>query len=98
MERSLWRRREREPEGGSPSLLTLAMDFAAVRLDDVPGDGEAEAGAAQVLGSRHLVEKLEDGLAMGRRHATASVGHGEAGAAFPSFGPHRHCATGRRVG
>src|SRR4029077_2533344 len=60
--RSAHRRRGREPKVGSPPLFALAMDLAAVRLDDAPRDGEAETGAAHVLSPRHLVERLADPL------------------------------------
>jgi hypothetical protein len=40
------------------------MDLAAVGLHDAPGDREPQAHAAEVLRPRHLVEGLEDPLAV----------------------------------
>ena len=54
---------DRQMEGAALSQLALQPDLAAVKLDELPHDGEPETGAARLLCSqgldRHrLVESL----------------------------------------
>src|SRR5262245_15273550 len=68
-------------EGRAFSESGLHPDAAAVHLDDLLGDREAEAGAAFRLGVRvvHLMEVLEDARSVLLRNTGTGVGdsHGE---------------------
>ena len=66
-----------EREGRSDALGRLDPDRAAVLLDDVAGDGQAEPGPAGLAPDPrpvHLVEALEDPGLGGPRDADAVVG------------------------
>ena len=64
----------------------LHPDAAAVHLDDLLGDGEAEARAALGLGVRavHLVELLKDPILLVEWYAGAGVFHRDGEMAVPS--------------
>jgi hypothetical protein len=51
-------------------------DAAAVRVNDVAGNGEAESGAARLARSRgvHAVKTLENALKVGLRNSDAGIG------------------------
>src|SRR6187455_3151728 len=67
--------RQGEPEGRADAFLRLDPDPAAVALDDVAGDGQAEAGAATRFRTLArpvgLVEALEHAVLGGARDADA---------------------------
>ena len=99
--RPAWRNGERERR--SASRLGLHGQLAAVRLDDAPGDGQAETGAAAGR-VRHLHERLEDPRQVVARDSRAGVGdrnrdlvaaarrrHGDRAAG--RRGAHRRCVT-----
>src|SRR5262249_38711977 len=52
-------------------------EAAAVELDELPGEGEAESSAFGPLSVRRLLELLEDRLELLRRDAGAGVGDGD---------------------
>ncbi len=54
-------------------------DAAAMHFDDVLGDGEAQAGAAQLAGARGVdaIEALKDARLIGSGNADAGIGDGE---------------------
>src|SRR5439155_16638344 len=54
--------RQLEREAASRADRALDVDAPAVRLDDVPHDGEAETGRADVAALAGLHEALEDPL------------------------------------
>ena len=65
-------------EGRALAERRFDPDATAVHLDDLLGDGEAEAGPALRLGVGvvDLMELLEDAAQLLSRNAGASVGHG----------------------
>src|SRR6185436_10172983 len=69
--------------------LALDPDLAAVQLDELAGQGQAQAGAlvlARVVRS-DLAELLEDGLVVLGRDADAGVGDRDLGRAVGHRGP-----------
>ena len=72
--------REGERERAADAFVGFDPDPAAVLLDDVPGDRQAEtrpAGLAADAGSVDLVEALEDPRLGGPRDADPVVGDGD---------------------
>src|SRR5205809_683412 len=71
------RRRQREAHGGPLALDAVDRQLPAVREHEVPDDGEAEPGAAQVARARLVdtVEALGDPRQVGARDADARVAH-----------------------
>ena len=71
----------RPREGGAEAAaLTgggFGLDGTAVQLDEVLGDGEAEAGALHGLIGRAALEFVEDGLEVLRRDAGPGVFYGK---------------------
>ena len=59
--------------------FTFHPDAAVVDLDDVAGNGEAEAGAANFAraGRIHPIKALENSLLIGPRNADSRVGDGK---------------------
>src|SRR3954470_878992 len=53
-----------EAEHGAAALAALDPDAAAVALDDLPADGEADAGALERLAVVQSLEHLEDAVAV----------------------------------
>src|SRR5438132_14342502 len=68
---------EREAEGAAVVGGAFDPEAAAVELDELPGEGEAESGAFGPLAVRRLLELLEDRLDLLRRDAGAGVGDGD---------------------
>src|SRR4030095_12845202 len=65
---------DREPEGRAVTQLALDPDLAAVQLDELPAEGQAEPGALDLLLRRpHLPELLEHRLLILRCYADPSV-------------------------
>src|SRR5687767_14930872 len=93
------RRGNGEKESAAVAEFALDPDFAAVGLDDVFDDGEAEAGAALVAGAGAIdtVEAFEDAALRFGRNAGAIVGDGDGGALTIGFGGDGDGAAGRAV-
>lgn len=79
---------EGEAEGGALAGIAFGPDFAAMGLDDVLHDGEAETGAALFAGSRgiHAVEAFEDAVQGFAGDAGSVVGDPEFGAGGTGIG------------
>src|SRR6266849_5409492 len=77
-----------EMELGAAADFAFDPDAAAVHFDDVLGDGEAEAGAAEFAGARGVdaVEALEDARLVGGGDADAGIGDGEDDFGVAGFG------------
>src|SRR5260370_36281916 len=81
-------------DGDGEVELRAAADFAfdpdaaAMHFDDVLGDGEAQAGAAELAGARGVdaIEALEDARLVGGGDANAGIGDGEDGLRAAGFG------------
>src|SRR5437867_835871 len=73
--RSAWLIAERQgdPEGRAGAGGALDFDPAAVGLDDLAGDVEAQAEAAVVGGRDRSLELAEDALDLGGRQADAAI-------------------------
>src|SRR4051812_36918673 len=71
------RRSEREAKHGAASGPVLDPDPAAVALDDLAADGEADPGAAVGLAVVQALEHLEHALAVLGLDPDARVLHGE---------------------
>ena len=71
--------RQADDELGAAALLGLHLDRAAHHVDDIPGDGHAEAGALNAADRRGALalERLEDALRERRAHADAGVADAE---------------------
>src|SRR3989441_13142750 len=71
------RRRQREANGGPLALDAVDRQLPAVREHEVPDDGEAEPGAAQLARARLVdtVEALGDPGQVRARDADARVAH-----------------------
>src|SRR5438270_137864 len=77
------RRRQREPEGRALADLALHADLPVVRLDDRPGDGEAEPETRLPASTPHPA--LEDArMLLGRDPGTA-VGDRELHRVLPTL-------------
>src|SRR6476646_9244149 len=86
--------RQRERERRPDPLLGFDPDPAAVLLQDVPRDRQAQAGAAAPdAGPVDLVEALEDPALVGFRDADPLVGDRDDDLAVVSPGPDRHVAA-----
>src|SRR5438552_10896889 len=68
---------ERETEGAAVAGGAFDPEAAAVELDELAGEGEAESGAFGSLAVRRLLELLEDHLELLRRDARAGVRDGD---------------------
>ena len=92
---------ERHAHGeGATGSLVLDRDLAALRLDQTPGDGQAEArspAAVAASGRVAPVGDLEDPLELVRRDPPAGVDHRHRGRARLVAGLDRHLSAGRRV-
>src|SRR5215510_13489139 len=68
--------RDRERERGANAHLALDPDLAPVELDELPTQGQSQAGAL-LLGRAgpDLTELLEDGFLILRRDADTGVAH-----------------------
>src|SRR5512140_5747 len=68
---------QEDTEGAADSQLRVQLDAPAVRLHDLLGDGEAQAGALGAAGEQvvRAVEPLEDALSVLRLDAGAVVLH-----------------------
>src|SRR5687767_9527237 len=88
-----------EKESAALAEFALYPDFAAVGLDDVFDDGEAEAGAALVAGAGAIdaVETFEDAALRFGRNAGAVVGDGDGCTLRIGFGGDSDGAAGRAV-
>src|SRR6266849_5715374 len=92
-------------DGDGEVELRAAADFAfdpdaaAMHFDDVLGDGEAEAGAAELAGARGVdaIEALEDARLVGGGDADAGIGDGEDDFGVAGFGADRNLAARERV-
>src|SRR5262249_49806057 len=89
--------RKLEREATSPSDLALDDDAPAVRLDDVPHDGEAETGSAHVPAVRHLREALEDAVLLLGGDPGAGIPHGHDDARLGGPGAQLHPPAGGGV-
>src|ERR1035437_4658272 len=74
---SLRRQRQGDDEFGTASRFADDVDAAFMRLDDLLGDGHAEAGAPLFGGK----ERVEDPVDLVGGNATAVVAHAHGGAA-----------------
>src|SRR5438552_311955 len=78
--RSSWPDRKREGEGRAGPWLTLHPDSSAVKLDELPGEGQPEPGAFGLLvRGADLTELLEDRLLIPGGNAGPRVRHGDLG-------------------
>jgi len=69
--------REGEAEGAAVAGSAFDPEAAAVELDELPGEWEAESRAFGSLAVRRLLELLEDRLELLRRDTGAGVGDGD---------------------
>src|SRR5260370_1640221 len=84
-------------DGDGEVELRAAADFAfdpdaaAMHFDDVLGDGQAEAGAAEFAGARDVdaVEALEDTRLVGGGGANAGIADGQDASVPPALAPNR---------
>src|SRR4051812_1923436 len=79
--------RQGEAEHGASAVAVVDPDPAAVALDDLAADGEADARALVGLAVVQALEHLEDVLAGFRGDPDAAVGDGDLG--HPRHGPLR---------
>src|SRR5712691_1687414 len=88
-----------EMELGAAADFAFDPDAAAVHFDDVLGDGEAQAGAAELAGARSVdaIEALEDARLVGGGDADAGIGDGEDDFGAAGFGADRDLAARERV-
>src|SRR6266849_4249419 len=92
-------------DGDGEVELRAAADFAfdpdaaAMHFDDVLGDGEAQAGAAELAGARSVdaIEALEDARLVGGGDANAGIGDGEDDFGAAGLGADRDLAARERV-
>src|SRR3954452_15021848 len=70
--------RQREVERGALARATLRPDPAAVLVDDLLADGEADAGALEAVRAVEAVEGAEDDVGLAGGEADAAVVHGDA--------------------
>src|SRR5690606_40246614 len=72
--------RQHEGEGRAPPRFAMEADFAAHEFDQALGDGEAEAGAAELARGRgvRLGEWRKQARLLGFRNADTGVAHFEA--------------------
>src|SRR5207249_10768634 len=89
--------RQLEREAASRADGALDVDAPAVRLDDVPHDGEAETGRADAAALAGLHEALEDALLLIGWDAVAGVGHRDDDRPVGGRRLDPHRAAGRRV-
>ena len=67
---AILRRRQVDPEAAAAAFCRQANRIAAVTAGDVAHQGEAEpAAAAGLAAPAEAIERLEDALALGGRHA-----------------------------
>ena len=88
--------RQREPERAALPCLAGDTDLAAVGLDDLLGDEEAQPGAGRAAAG-HAEELLEDGVLELLGDAGAGVADLEDDVAVVAAGAHHHLAAGRGV-
>src|SRR5438445_436634 len=90
------RRRQREAHGGPLALDAVDRQLPAVREHEVPDDGEAEPGAAQLARARLVdtVEALGDPRQVGARDADARVAHAHLHTLDVGRAVERPCAHG----
>src|SRR5687768_7238255 len=85
-------------EGAALAHGALHRQAAAVQLDDLARDGEADAGAGEAAGDvRAALEAREDALEVRRRDADAAVLDAEQDFGRPRLQPHAHLAPFGRV-
>ena len=91
--------RDGEKESAAVAEFAFDPDLAAVGLDDVFDDGEAEAGAALVAGAGAIdaIEAFEDAALCFGWNARAVVGNGDGRAVGVHFGGDGNGAAGRAV-
>src|SRR5712691_4585814 len=85
----------RDVELGAPADFTLHPDAAALRLDEVPGDGKSQPRPASLARASHVhpIEALENTRLVGPRDADTRVRHGQNDFAASRFGANKDFST-----